>query len=269
MKNMTFILTFISLLACSQLKPANQIDTLRLPERIIYVSKPNPTDTLCISDIKRAKKDVEKGKIVFTQRVGFLFGNIRYEKELRELCKQNGLVFDFDVMSDFVFEGETQGCYGNYMDKIIIEKFGAEFKDNLHKKADSLFLARTNLENKYVQYWDCDERPRLPTEIKRTTDEFPDISVADLDIKECKGEYGGWPFIDLGFMVEKDSTISSFYLRNFVPQLEENKRFKEKLIALAVDYIKTNYPVWIPGKIKGIPVRTINNVRIFFIKKEK
>jgi hypothetical protein len=268
MKIMTFILTFISLLACSQLKQANQIATQRLPERIIYVSKPNPNDSLCISDINRAKKDIAKGKIVFTQRVGFLFGNIRYETELRELCKQNGLVFDFDVMSDVVFEGETQGCYGNYMDKIIIEKYGVEFKENLHKKADSLFLARTNLENKSVEYWDCDERPRLPTEIKRTTDEFPCISVADLDIKESKGEYG-WPFIDLNFMVEKDSTISGFYLRNFVSQLEENKIFKEKLIAIAVDYIKTNYPVWIPGKIKGIPVRTINNVRIVFIKKEK
>jgi len=269
MKRLTLILTFISLIAYSQSKQANQIVSHRLPKEIIYVSKPNPNDRHCISEIKRAKKDIANGKIVFTQKVGFLFGNIRYERELRELCKSNGLVFDFDLISDVVFVGQTQGCYGNYMDKTIIEKYGVGFKENLHKRADSLFLVRTNLENKSVQYWDCDERPRLPTEIKRTTDELPSINVTELDIKASKENYGGWPFIDLGFIIEKDSTISKFYVRNFVSELEENKKFKEDLFTIAVDSLETNYPIWIPGKIKGIPVRTDNNVRIFFIKNKK
>jgi len=269
MKNLIITLIFISLVACSQLRQTKKITNSGLPERISYVSNPDHNDKLCISEIKRAKIDIEKGKIVFCQRVGFLFGGIRYESELKKLCKQNSLVFGFDMISDVVFEGQTQGCYGNYMDKVIIEKYGLNFKENLHKTADSLYLVRTKLENKTVQYWDCDERPRLPNEIKRTSDELPDIHIADLDIKETKGDSGGWPFFDLGFKVEKDSTITGFYVRSFVSETDENIKFKDRLFTVAVDYLKKNYPVWIPGKIKGIPVRTNNNVRIYFVKDKK
>jgi len=269
MKNLLFLLTFIFLVACSQLKLSNKTANSSLPERIGYVSHPNRNDKLCLSEIKRAKKDISKGKIVFCKKAGILFGGIRYESELKELCKQHGLVFDFDMISDVVFEGETQGCYGDYMDKIIIEKYRPGFKENLIKKADSLLLVRTTSENKTIQYWDCDERPRLPNETKRTSDELPDIRISDPDIKEAKGEFGGWPFFDLGFKVEKDSTITGFYVRYYASQTDENKRFKDRLFTLAVDYLKKNYPVWVPGKIKGVPVRTNNNVRLYFVKNEK
>lgn len=268
MKYLSIIFTLISFNACSQGKQNNDIDVLELPERIQYVNSPNPNDTLCISEIERAKIDIENGKIVFTQSAGFLFGDIRYETELRELCEQNELVFDFDLMGCVVFEGQTQGCYGDYMDKVIMDKYGIDFKDNLHKKADSLFLSRTQLENKLVKYWNCDERPRLPRETKRTSDHIPSITVDNPDIKEKKGNDGGWPFFDIGFIVERDSSTSGFYSSNFVAQLEENEKYKSELYEMAVKHIKTKYPIWVPGKVGGFPVRTENNVRIFITKKE-
>jgi hypothetical protein len=267
MKHLFIIFTLISYNASSQDKQKNDIDVHELPERIQYVNNPNPNDSLCISEIKRAQEDIERGKIVFTQSAGFLFGDIRYETELRELCAQNGLVFDFDLIGCVVFEGQTQGCYGDYMDKVIIDKYGINFKETLRKKADSLFLSRTQTENKLVEYWDCDKRPRLPNETKRTSDYIPSITVDSPNIIEKKGNYGGWPFFDLGFTVEKDSTISEFYSRNFVAQLEENEKYKNELFEIVVKHIKTKYPIWVPGKVNGAPVRTRNNVRIF-IKKE-
>lgn len=263
-----FSMLFSSLVLFAQEEDISQ-DTMQITYQQWeqnYITKPNPIDTTCISEINRAKSDVEDGKVVFTQDYGFLFGEIRYENELRQLCKDNGLLFDFDLISDVVFEGQTQGCYGAYMDKIIADKFGSNFKENLHKKADSLFLLRTDKENIIVQYWDCDERPRLPSEEKRTSDYLPSIKIKELEIIKDESDYGGWPFFDLGFIVEKDSTISSFHNRYWVSHLETNERFKTQLYDIAVDYIKTKYPKWIPGKVLGVPVRTDNNVRIHFVK---
>ncbi|HTJ53589.1 MAG TPA: hypothetical protein VL443_29245 [Cyclobacteriaceae bacterium] len=262
MKYLTFIFILISLCACSQTKPIKKPDEQKTPETIAYVMNPNPTDSLCISDIERAKKEIKDGKIVFTQSAGFLFGNIRYEEELRKLCEEHGLVFDFDLIGCIVFEGQTQGCYGDYMDEIIKKKFGSKFKEQLHIHADSMFLLNVNSKNKTVQYWDCDERPRLPNENKRTSDYLPNITVSEIDINGSKG----WPFFDLGFIVEKDSTVSNFYVGNFVAESNENKKYKDKLFAIAVQYIQSKYPTWIPGKIKGVPIRTDNNVRIFLTK---
>ena len=259
-------MTLVSLNACSQNTTSNKMKNQEIPDRIIYVSNPNDKDTLCISEINRAKKDIENGKIIFTQSAGFLFGEIRYENELRQLCKENELTFDFDLIGCVVFEGQTQGCYGDYMDKIIIEKFGIDFKEKLHKQADSLFLVNADLNNKVVQYWDCDERPKLPSENERTSDYLTTIKVKDVNIEKDESEYGGWPFFDLGFIVEKDSTINGFYISNYVAHLDKNEKFKSKLFEIAVDHIKKIYPVWNPGKIDGVSVRTDNNVRIFFEK---
>ncbi len=260
-----FILSIISY-SCGQSEQTNTVEVDYEQWRQNYIKKPKSKDTLCISDINRAKKDIANGKIVFTQEYGFMYGDIRYENELRKLCNDVGLVFDFDLISDVVFEGQTQGCYGAYMSRIIADKYGSDFKEKLHHKADSLFLINVNKQNKIIQYWDCDKRARLPNEEKRTNDDIPSISIKELDIKEDNSEYGGWPFIDLRFIVEKDSTLSHFRIREWVPHLETNEKFKDSLFIIAIDNMKDKFPKWVPGEISGVPVRTDNNVRVFFVK---
>lgn len=225
-----------------------------------YVLNPHFGDSLCRNDIKRAKEDIAKGKIAFTQQAGFR-RSLRYEEELKQLCKAAGLYYEIDFMSDFILEGQTQGCYGYYMDNVISEKFGDDFKSKMHKKADSLFLANVTKQNKTVQYWDCDERPRLPNESKRTDDYLPDITISEPKINAKHG----WPFFDIGFIVEKDSTITNFYLGGFVAQRKRYEKYSNELYNIVVKYIQENYPVWVPGKVLGIPVRTDNNVRIRII----
>lgn len=261
MKNLMLI--FFTLIICTY----NQICAQNLPEHIQYVIDPNPNDSTCISGIQKAKNDISQGKIVLTETVG-LNGVIRYQKELIELCRLNGIEFRFIPAECIYREGQTEGCYSDYMEKVIIDKFGLGFKEELHKKADSLFLIVTESENNIIQYYDCDERPRLPYEIERLDDFIPEIIISKPNIKEKKGDDGGWPFFDIGFIVEKDSTISGFYSNHFVAQLQVNEALKKELYLIAIKHIKETYPLWVPGKINGAPVRTDNNVRVYFTKKE-
>ena len=268
MRKIFILLALIPLICYSQKDVAVLDSTVLEYEQWIqgYILNPEPNDSLCITDINRAKKDLANGKIIFTQEYGFLFGKIRYEKELRTLCKEYGLIFDFEYLDDVGFEGQTQGCYGQYMNKVIYDKFGVHFKDFMHEKADSLYLINVSRQNIVVQYWDCDERPRLPDENERTDDYIPDINVNNIEIEKDTSLYGGWPFFDLGFIVEKDSTINGFYISNFVPHLDKNKKYENELYKIAVEHIKMTHPVWVPGQIKGVPVRTDNNVRVHFIR---
>jgi hypothetical protein len=48
-----------------------------------------------------------------------------------------------------------------------------------------------------------------------------------------------------------------------VTEAKENEKYEDKLFSIAVRYIQSEYPIWIPGKVNGVPVRTDNNVRIF------
>ncbi len=270
MQYFVFILTILFLSSCSEKSNVNNISEKQsLPLFNSYINNPKETDTLCINEIERAKKDLKQGFIVFTQSVGFGTGQLRYEKELNELCKTKGLVLGVDMIGCVIMRGQTQGCYGDYMDKIISEKFGDNFKQKLHIKADSLFLANCITQNKVVKYWDCDERPRLTSEKERTSDELPSIEVTDIDIIKDESDNGGWPFFDLNFVVELDSSINKFDYSNYVAELNQNEKYKDKLFKIAVSYLKNKYPVWVPGKIKGIPVRTSNNVRIHFEKNHK
>ncbi|KXX71142.1 hypothetical protein [Flammeovirga sp. SJP92] len=262
MKYILILLALISLSACIQDNKNEQRN------RLEYVIHPNPDDTLCISEIERAKRDIENGKIVFTQTAGFLFGFITYEAELRDLCKLNGLEFDYDLRSCVVYEGQSEGCYGDYMDKIIIDKYGIDFKENLHKKAESLYQISNQLEDEIVQYLDCDIPPRLPNETKQTSDYNLTVTVNRPNIKEKKENYGGWPFFDIGFTVEKDSTMSGFHSIKFMAKLKENKKYKDELFEIAVKHIKAEYPIWIPGEADGKQVRSDVNVRVIITKKE-
>ena len=239
-----------------------------LPGIVQYVLQPDSTDYLCHYEIELAKRDIEQGKVLF----GHLLGSvIRYEEEIQELCEQYGMTFDYVLFDGIITTLQKEPCYLAYMDKFIIEKFGLNFKETLSKSADSLYVARVILEDKIVQYWDCDEMPRLPGESRRTQELNTDTLISFPPVhRDSINEYmfSWWPYFDIGFIVEKDSTISNIYARGFAPFSEENIPCEEELYRIAVAYLTSKYPTWIPGKLEGVPVRTDNNVRIFLKGKE-
>jgi hypothetical protein len=254
MKFHLIIFSLVVFWSCTQ-QPRNTDELLN------YVKSPAPNDSSCKEDIERAKKDMENGKIVLTQTAGFLFGFIRYEDELVQLSEQHGLQFDYDMLSCIVQDGQTQGCYGATMENEINKRFGHNFRERLHEQADSLFLSNILSNAKSVDSWNCDE------EAKQLTDFRPTVNVTQLNLKKGIDKYGGgWPFMDIEFIIELDSSISSFKYSNFVPADSANSIYEQELFKLGSNYIQQEYPTWVPGTIKSQPVRTNQNVRLLFAK---
>ena len=239
----------------SDFKPKNMIK---------YISEPEKTDCSCIEDIHKAKSDIANGKLVFSEKAGLGFGHFRYERELKELCNQMGLTYNIDLIGCVIIVGQTYGCYTAYMDKILFEKYGPNFKTDLHNKADSLFLL--NAIQGTVSYMDLDNSPKLPNE-SNTTNDFSSIAqVENPDVIFKSDNWDESPFMDIGFIVHKDSTISDFRLRSFVSK--GNDKYQKELFDIAVKKIKLEYPIWIPGSINDIPLQSTNNVRIHFYRKK-
>jgi hypothetical protein len=273
MKKIFYLLILLPILcSCNDQKKEtvienNEVELIqdeRVFNPIAYVANPEPTDELCISDINKAKSDINENGIVFTQAVGFLFGHKRYEDELKKLCKEKGLKYDLDLIGCVQMDGQTQGCYGAYMDKMLVEKYGKDFKKDMHRQADSLFLENAIKNNTAVYYGDCDDRPVIADGSNR--DDIPYLKVTDIAIKKDKSDFGGWPFFDVGFIVETDSTISNVYINSWIPRSESNEKYKDQLFKKAKEHLLTNYPKWRPGSINGVAVRTNSNVRIYFAR---
>ena len=191
---------------------------------------------------------------------------IRQEQQLRELCKTKGLNFEYELFGCIVNSGQTNGCYGLYMDKIIANKFGSEFKEDLLRKADSLYVAS----NPTVYYTQCDTLPRLYNkDIRQSTD--IDVPIKTELLNKLKISTGGYyPQVDIGFYIDTAGIPSNYFLSQYIiyNDIKENNKFKAELTKIAVEYIK-QFKIWKPCIILNQKVKTEYNVRISFIDKSK
>lgn len=229
-----------------------------------YINKPKKKDTTCISEINEAKKDIENGKIVFCSPVGFLFGMLRFEDELKEVVESYGLEFKIDLISDVEFEGQTQGCYGAYMTQHIENKFGENFREKVYNKADSLYVARVISRNKIVDYSDCDISPRLlgeKTERSFTKTLFIDSLQIPIDCSETI-------LMDIDFIIELDSTTNSYSVSNKVLGAKKNEKYYKDLLEFSILELR-KIDNWCPGQLKNSNVRTRQNARIYITKRRK
>jgi hypothetical protein len=204
-----------------------------------YILNPDITDTICISEISRARRESAYGLIVLIE------GASRYTKELRELCSEYGITFRLEL--PMCLSHRAQEYYRDYVDVVLAKKFGTGFKEDLKKNADSLFLVHALSDT--TKQWDCDKCAHLPEEEKREGDNMPTIPVSDLDLQ-------GSPFMDFGFVVGTDSIASSFFLGHWVPENAANEQYKDELFAVAVNEMKMKYPKWIPATIHNTPIAT-------------
>ena len=63
-------------------------------------------DTTCIKDVKEAKIDIQKGKLVYCHTMGgLLYHRLRSEKELTLVLKQNNIEFRGVMGSDIYNPG--------------------------------------------------------------------------------------------------------------------------------------------------------------------
>ena len=242
-------------------------DTAKIIERFKYIEHVPTSDTLCTSGLRKAERQA-KDTLCYVIWTGSLGRPLRYENELRDLVKKHGLKFNYEFGSDVVYKNHTQGCYKDYMDKKLTERFGKNFKIRQHLKADSLFLA--NHLNDTICSWDCDKEPRFIN--KRIGPDGIDIEVK-LPIKEKRNEWTSngqkmfavyRPFMDIQFTVDKNGNVSTIKLLDFISQRDENIVFKDKLWDLVKKEIEAKYLKWTPATIRGVDVNSTHVIRVQF-----
>jgi hypothetical protein len=251
----------------SLLESFAQADTFKIAERFSYLKKVRPTDTLCLRDIEKATRQMAGDTLTFVVAIGF-GSNLRYESELVKICEENNLKYELELGGCVIWEGQTQGCYKDYLDYKLFEKYGKNFKVDLHKKANDLYLA--NHLNDTISEWDCDQEPTFIG--KKISSSGVDMMV-NLPVKEKRREWISkgepmfavyQPFMDLRFVIDKNGDISNFALIRFIPQQEENEKYKDELFELAIKEIKDKYSKWKPGEINGVPLNTTYVLRVAF-----
>lgn len=225
-------------------------------------------DTICLQQIKQAKKDIKNGVFVLCIHPWWPF---RQEKEFIKLLEENGIKYKDLGRPPDVLPIE-RNCYKETMDYYIHKQFRKGFIDSLMRVADTLMI-RSN-RSVFFEYYVCDERP-YSSKFKRGNSENITVEV-DLPIRKHRKEWKTSegqdmfavysPFMDIGFHIDTTGIISDFHLNFFNPELSWNKKYKDKLFSIGVEKIKEN-SMWIPGKILDIPVRTDNNVRVHFRSK--
>jgi len=242
-------------------------DTAKIIERFKYIERVPTNDTLCASGIRKAERQA-KDTLCFVIWTGSFGLPLRYENELKDLVKKQGLKFNYEFGSDVVYESQTQGCYKDYMDKKLTERLGKNFKISQHLKADSLFLA--NHVNDTICSRDCDKEP---TYIGKRISTTGITMTVNLPVKEKRNEWTSngkpmfavyRPHIDLRFVIDKNGNISNFTLVDFVPSRQENEAYKDRLFELAVKEIMDNYSKWKPGEINGVRLNTTYVLRVEF-----
>jgi hypothetical protein len=237
-------------------------DTAEITERFKYIEHVRTNDTLCTSGIKKAERQA-KDTLSFVIWTGSFGRPLRYENELNDLVKKQGLKFDYEFGGDVVYENQTQGCYKDYMDKKVFERFGKNFKTRLHLRADSLFLV--NHINDTVSSWDCDKEPTFKNKRIGGDGIFLTLDLRNERTKNGRPMFdGNRQFIDISFVIDKQGNVSKFQLAEFLPYYRPSTEKEERLLKLATEEVKKNYSKWTPGEINGIRLNTTYVLRVQF-----
>lgn len=228
-----------------------------------YIDNPAETDSMCLKSIAAAKADIANGKLVFF--ISFDEGKyqMRQEKQLMELCKFYHLELDYELTGCVIYEGQTQGCYGAYMGKIIEQKYGKGFIKMLFKKADSLLVES----NDTVLSYYCDKLPQIPgRDVEEGEEANVVVNVPKKFRESLKADsIGDFPFMDIGFYIDRSGNASGYFLDFFndVGNVS-NQKLQDDLYKLGISRLK-KIKRWEPGLINGQRMITEHNVRVYFV----
>jgi len=220
------------------------------------------TDTTCLQEIELAKADIKNGKLVYCHNAGsMLYQELRGEKHMISLLKKYNIGYSNITTSDVIYKGQTQNCYGDYMEEQIKNKYGTYFLDSLLAISDSL-CASSNLDT--LHYSQCDTWPRYPSEnldeefSKKIQEKFNVLVVYPKGyIKKENQEISS--FVDVSFIVDKTGKTSDIGFR-FMFDHKENqkleKHFEEIIKPLILD------TAWQPATVRKRKVTSDMNIRI-------
>lgn len=135
------------------------------------------------------------------------------------------------MVSDVVYEDQTEGCYCDFMKEEIDKKFGKTFIDSLLRVSDSLYV-ENNISGTF-DYTICDTRPNYPKDTVSASDEYSEVFQRDFDTKVkypvgyIKSPGHNTPaFADVRLYVDKlgNATITSCW---FYFDIKKNHRYEK------------------------------------------
>jgi len=230
-------------------------------DRFKYYREKNPD---CRNAIDSALADIKTGKYSALINPSWPFRN---KKEFIELLKYDGVEYvDMGPPPDVL--PIERDCYRETMNYYINKKFGDRYFERVLAQADSVMII--NSKSRVFEYYECDTEPQIEGHRNGTNEMYIKTSLpVKENRKEWKTRYNENmfavynPFIDLGFRVDTLGQLTDFRINNFVPELEWNKQFKDKLFEIGIKEIKASGK-WIPGTILGKKVNANHNVRLQF-----
>lgn len=255
----TFLLLSLNIHSQEYLK-YTQPDSVWLSKVFNYNLK---TDSDCLIYTKKADSAIKKGELIYTTKGSLDIDRLAYEEEMVEICKRYKLKYSFyPSYSDPDFS-QDRSCFSDYMNIAICKKYGMDFIAKLHSEAEHLFYSNTIVENKPVNYMDC----QYPAEFLYEDDylEFDGqlLHTALFQTPKIKQTKNERPWFKVSFIVEKDSKLTSFKAVSFNPVFEENMKLEKNLFEIASNYIENKYPKWNPGRIGNQNVRTLCEIDIY------
>lgn len=261
-RTISILATACVFLSCEQNDPKDKCASLIQSEpnehETIFLI-PKNQDTACIREIEKAKEKVSNGNIVYHYTYKPRSFGLRQEKHLRALCQQNNMILECALYKNPIFEYRTANCYEAYMDQIIANKFGNDFKQKLFDKADSLL----SISNDTVTFLECDLAPGMPGANRHVT--ILPVKLPTKLKKQIKPNRAGeLPYIHVGFYIDKSGIASDYYINYFMDSDNaDNRKYKNELFDLAVEALK-GIPLWEPGEILGQKVISNYNVQVQF-----
>jgi hypothetical protein len=225
------------------------------------------TDTTCLKEIAIAKKDIGKGKLFYCHDAGsLLYQPSRCEHEMDSLLEFYGIGYKNTFTSDVIIEGQTQGCYGDYMNEMISDKFGSKFIDSLLYRADSIYVSK-NL-NKVFDDHELETEPRFPGDTADGNANFNPglqeefnkrISYPVGYVKKSKEKQMAFANFNLEIDRFGKAKIKDYY---FLFDKEANHKFEKNLKSIFEPLIVNTS--WIPATIKKQNVNSVITTFIYF-----
>jgi len=228
-----------------------------------YMKNVPKSDSLCNGEIERAKDDLSKYDGIYVQTICYGCDFKPYEEEIKEVLKKRKFKLGIQDIGCVRYEGQTVGCYSEYIDLKMKEKYGENYKSEIENEAIKILITNINNNNKIISIYDLEqnEKPKiLDPKIAMENDYYITIKT-DLPINR-KSMHN--LFTDIDFIIEKDGTISNLEETNWVNEKGIDEKFKQDLINLAINTLKKNYNNWKPGTYKRNKARVQNSLRISF-----
>lgn len=256
MKKLLYLLFFFNQLGFCQNDSKTEKDSIKT-----IFGNVSKSDTFCLNEIEKAKKDIENGIIINYMPTynGLKCNDINLFHQL--LLKDN---IKTERSTSFCVGNEKKDCYGYYMTQYIEDKFGKDYIYKVARKADSIFVTQ-NPDKVYDGLDYFDKTPFYPNarSYKSQYDDYKyDFFNKFIYPKNFKYKSGdSHSHTNVFFILNKNGSISDVSIKTKFQDKENEgleKYFEERILKF-VKEVK-----WIPRKKYNIGVNSEVSLTFFY-----